>query len=366
MVKIAIFSSGWDIRKDRGYENSSHNLFLNLQQEPDLEAHFFQGQGKNEKNIKTVPSFAHNRLVWWLGNKIFNDTYVFEYIIFALSFIIYNWFNHQKFDAYYTQEPRVAKTFYQLKKFLIGKPKIVFGMGVKMTPEHYVNICDRAQIVNIEHFNRAIKEYPESNKFRLIPNPPAESKIYNKEKTISELRNIYEIKTEKVIVAVGAINKGIKRMDYVVNEIGKLDDSWTLILLGKLQETSILNQGIKLMGSRIKHFFLPPEKVSEIIYMSDMTVLASVVEGFPNVLLEAIQNSRVPILHNRPLNIWGLGGDTFSIVDMLEDGALTKYLKSIDLEDFRKKGNEYFDFYKNTYTWNKMRAAYRELLYCNG
>ena len=181
MKKIAILSSGLDKRKDRGYENSSYNLFSNLKSDKtDLyKVDLYKGTGKRKNGEFVVRSFASTKIIHFSGNKIFNDTYVFEYIVFALFYIFYNWFNRRKYDVIYTQEPRTAKTLYQLKFLLVGKPKIVFGMGVKMTSEHYINICDRAQIVNIEHFNEAQKSFPESNKFVLIPNPGSIKKSYS-------------------------------------------------------------------------------------------------------------------------------------------------------------------------------------------
>ncbi|MCP4179644.1 MAG: glycosyltransferase family 4 protein [bacterium] len=363
MKKIAILSSGQEKRKDRGYENSSKNLFTNLNSDNSNEyvAHLYKGSGTKNKNEFIVKSFANHKWVHYLGNKRFKDTYVYEYKIFALFYIFYSWFNKNKYDAIYTQEPAVAQTIYKLRFLLRRKPSIIFGMGVKMDPEHYINICDSAQVVNIEHYNKAIKKYPKSIKFYLIPNPGSELKTYSEKFNKNEIRRKYNIKTSNVLVSIGAINKNIKRMNYIVDEAIKLNKNWTLILVGKNQDDSIIEKGKKILGERFIHKFVSPETVPEIIYMADATALASTVEGLPNVVLESMQNGTAPILHKRELNEW-ITQDNDLLVNMLEENALSKLINSKDNKWFASKGEQCESIYEKNFSWQSLRSKYLDIL----
>jgi glycosyltransferase involved in cell wall biosynthesis len=247
---------------------------------------------------------------------------------------------------------------------LPGNPEICFGMGVKMTPEHYVNIADRVHLVNIEHYNAAIKKYSDSDKFYLIPNPGSESKTYKKTKSKVALRSKFNIKTEKVLLSVGAINSNIKRMDYVVTEASKLDDTWTLVLHGSPNEEDIIDKGRELLGDRFIHLFVSPESVSEVFYMADISVLASTIEGFGNVTIEAMQNGVPPIVHDRDLNRWILKDDEL-LIDMLEENELYNFIMSKQMSWFENKGVTVSQVYKENYSWEALGPLYLSLFNVN-
>ena len=360
-LRIAILSSGLEARKDRGYENSSWNLFLDLKKEDGYNVHLYKGSGVKRKDEFIVKNFGKKKWVRWMGNKI-GDTFVFEYILFALSYIFFNFFWRRKYNTLYTQEPRVAKTLYQLRFLLPGKPIICFGMGVSMEPEHYVNIADRIHIVNVEHYDNAIKQFPKVDKFSLIPNPGSISKKYNGKRNKKELRELYGIKTNKVLISVGAINKKIKRMDYVVDEACKLPSDWTLVLVGINQNEDIINMGKEIMKDRFIHLFVSPEQISELYFMSDIAVLASFYEGFPNVVLEASQNSVAPILHDCKRNRWILKTESDLLVDMSKKGALVELINSKNDDWFREKGVNVKRIYNENYSWEALRSNYIEFL----
>lgn len=244
---------------------------------------------------------------------------------------------------------------------MVGNPKTVFAMGVKMTFEHYINICDRAQIVNIEHYNEAKKSFPDSNRFILIPNPGSLEKSYTGTLAKKIIREKYNIQTKYVLTSVGAVNKGIKRMDDVVKEASKLSEDWTFVLVGKNQDNSIIKLGKKLLGERFIYLFVAPNDIPELYYMSDLTTLASTVEGFPNVILEATQNGIVPILYYWLLNKWAVKDDPL-LVNMLQENTLSNLINNIDKKWMKEKGGQCKNIYNNNYSWNVLRKQYLDLL----
>jgi glycosyltransferase involved in cell wall biosynthesis len=361
--KVAILSSGSDSRKNRGYANSSLNLFFNLQKNDHCIVHFYKGDGKQDKknNTYVVKNFGKQKWVHRKGNKI-GDTFVYEYIIFALCFLFFNFFRRRKYDAIYTQEPRVSKTLYQLRFLLPGKPLICFGMGVSMDPEHYINIADRIQIVNLEHYENAVAQFPQVDKFRLIPNLGSSTKKYIGNESKKALREQYGVKTPNVLISIGAINKKIKRMDYIVDEAILLSENWTLVLVGHNQDKEIVEKAEQCLGGRFIHLFVSPDKIPELYYMSDVAALASYYEGFPNVVLEASQNKIAPILHDCKRNRWILKDDMDYLVDMSEPRALSSLLNGKNGDWFQRKGEKAESLYNENYSWSALEPKYLELL----
>ncbi|WP_242928042.1 glycosyltransferase family 4 protein [Pontibacter vulgaris] len=363
-MKIAILSAGLDHRKDRGYENSSRNLFESLKKEKIqyLEVFLFKGSGKQSENEIVLKSFIDlNFLAKW-GWKLIGDSYGLEYILFALQFIIYANRKGVKFDTIYTQEPRVSKTLFRFKRLLPGKPILVYTMGINLTPEHYINVSDRVHLVNIEHYKAAVEAYPDAKKFYLIPNPASDSKKYSGNKLKKDLLEKYKVQTSKIVLSVGAIDAHIKRMDYVIQEVSKLDNSWSLVLCGKVYDPTLINLGVQLLGRRFINVLLPPDEVSEVYALADIFVLSSLIEGFGNVTIEAMQNSLPVLLHKRELNEW-IVEDIELLVDMTKEGALSDKIREKASEEWlREKGENLNLLFHTKYQWGAVKNMYLKLL----
>ncbi|NEM98887.1 glycosyltransferase family 4 protein [Pontibacter burrus] len=363
-MKIAILSSGLEHRKDRGYENASRNLFNNLISETkeNLEVTLFKGSGISAANEVVLDGLIDLSLLHRLGYKLINDFYGLEYAQFALQFLVFINRHNLKYNTVYTQEPRVAKTLYQLRKLLPGNPVLVYGMGINLTPEHYIRMSDKVHLVNIEHFKEANKAYPYVNKFSLIPNTLPENKKYYGSCTKDELREKYGIKTPFVLLSVGAINAGVKRMDYVVREAAKLDSTWTLVLCGKVQDDDIIALGKRMLGERFINFMLSPDDIAEAYAIADLFVLSSLIEGFGNVTIEAMQNSLPVLLHKRELNRW-IVEDPDLLVDMTKEGALSDRIREKTSNEWLiTKGRELYLLFQMKYQWRAVREMYFDLL----
>ncbi len=366
--KIAILCSGLD-NVLRGYETHCRTLFDCLKEEnvPNTEFFLFKRQGIQKKNeiVLKVP-YRSDFLCQFLA-KYRGDLLYWEYLFFALRFISYCIIRRKKFETIAVIEPMASKTIYKFRKLLPGKPKIVFTHGVWNHPSDNINNADVFHEVSVENY-LAMKTYVEKNNLnkKVVLLPHFLKNELAREFDKSAIKNEYSIKTKKVLLSVGAINRGHKRMHYVINEALKLSDDWTLVLCGVARgkdADDMLNVAKEKLGERFVHIVVGREEVPKIYAMADVFVLASTQEGFGIVILEAMQAGLPIVLHNRELFKWILKQDDCCI-NMELEGNLETFLKlNANNDDWLiQKAELNRKLFAENYSWKGLRQDYLNLL----
>ena len=123
----------------------------------------------------------------------------------------------------------------------------------------------------------------------VIPNPIVYPLPLNNEQPVSP--NSVTLQNKKVILASGRMHKH-KQFDVLIRAFSQIKDKypdWDLIILGDGEERDGLNQMlIDLKMSDRVYFPGSVGNMSEWYERADLFVLSSILEGFPNVLLEAM------------------------------------------------------------------------------
>lgn len=365
--QIAILCSGLD-NVLRGYETHCRTLFHCLSKESTDEFEFmlFKRQGPKAPREVILKVPYRSGFICQTLAKFRGDLLYWEYLFFALRFVAYCTIRRKKFKTISVIEPMAAKTIFRLRAFLPGKPKIVFTHGVWNAPVDNIKNGDVFHEVGIENY-QAMNTYVKENKLQkqvvLLPHFLEQAPLQQYDK--QQLRKEFGIRTSHVIVSVGAINRSHKRMDYVINEVSKLPDNWSLLVCGGANGAdgqSLLDFGKQKLGDRFIHKFLSRDKIGKAYSVSDLFVLGSTQEGFGIVILEAMSYRLPVVLHKKPLFEWILKQPDCCI-DMTREDELADFIRIHGSDDswIHKVGEENYNLFVDQYSWKGVREGYLDL-----
>lgn len=161
-----------------------------------------------------------------------------------------------------------------------------------------------------------------------------------------KLRNTFDLPSDKVILVYAGIIRPEKGIDFLLDTIellGKRRRDITLLLMGPLETwlppkervyASLMAQRMEEMRRRgLVYFRGKVESVQEYFQAADIFVSASLREGFPNVLIEAMATGLPPVVVEIP-------GVHDSI---LQDGVDGIVVRKRDVETFAGRINELVD-----------------------
>ncbi len=184
-------------------------------------------------------------------------------------------------------------------KKLLKKPLLVWGRGIDvylpgplMKPLSKLVLRNADAVIALtEDMKREMQKICYRDVF-VIPNGIDLEKFENLSR--EEARTKLQIKEdEKMVVFVGTLRpiKGLKYLIKAMNIITRQDTGVKLMLVGDGEERQDLQELVNELDLGNQVIFggrVPNEKVSEYMVASDIFVLPSLSEGFPNVVLEAM------------------------------------------------------------------------------
>jgi len=144
-------------------------------------------------------------------------------------------------------------------------------------------------IVQTEKSKSWMNEYFPNADIKVIPNPVSYPLPPKKEGSINPAS--FKFQNRKILLASGRLHK-YKQFDLLIKAFSAIQNhhsSWDLIILGEGEEKDNLEHLVRELNLEERVYF--PGKVSNIsdwYKESHLFILSSLVEGFPNVLLEAM------------------------------------------------------------------------------
>ena len=352
----------------RGFESFARECFDVLRDDPRLDLQLVKGSGPDGDREKAVPSLKRDSLaaralgrVWGRGGLHA------EQLAFALSLqpeVI-----RRKPDVVYFSEWYTGVGLDLLRRVNRQQYALVLSNG-SMSAEGFQHF-DRVHQHTAPALEYVLEKGADPRRHILLPvafemegsaDPPS-----SEEK--EALRRAHDLPTDRpVVISVAALNRWHKRLDYVIEEIARLPEPRPyLLLVGQPEaETDGLRAlAQELLGDRGHSIrSVPRPEVDALLRASDAFVLASLAEGLPRALVEAMAACLPCLAHDYPVARYALG-EHGRFGDFTEPGALAGLVQSgapwgEDAEAGRARHGSVYE----RFSWDSLKPQYVEML-CN-
>ncbi|MFL9481550.1 glycosyltransferase [Chitinophagaceae bacterium LWZ2-11] len=348
---------------NRGYESFSIECFEALKNSDKVNLYFLKGSGpSNEKEIKISCLKRNNTLTKKIAKRIKKETYWIEQLTFLFG-MLPSLIKHRPQVIYYS-DFILGTWLWHLKRVFKFKYRLLFSNGAPNKPPF--TRMDHVQQLLATYLNDAVNAGTSSNMQSLVPygfNICREGQLINDiEKNILKKKLGLPLNKE-IIISVGAVNVGQKRMNYVIDEFRGMDDGkYFLLILGQIDEqsTSILEMAKEKL--RYDSYIIKTvggNEVNDYLSVADYFILASLSEGFGRVLIEALYVGLIPIIHDYPVARDVLH-ENGVFKDLTKQGELALAIKEINEMNISRESLRRFAF--ENYSWEKLSKQYEKMI----
>lgn len=335
IVKIALLCSGLG-NVVRGHEVFARDLFTLLKDSIDIT--LFRGGGEPAPGELVIDNIPRNAACLdgihvaasdkWASSlqeqersRIEGETFAYA----ALKPLL-----EGGYDVIHCLEREVCEIIYDQRHLFRHTPKVLFANGGAV-PGRDLPRCDFVQ----EHTELNLS-YSAKGKSFLIPHG-VDLRVFNRD-VASDFRAQHGIPPEAfVVISVGAVSYGHKRMDYVVEEVAAVSGAYLLVLGQETPDTPAIKAlAERLMGERVVFARLPHRELPKAYAAADVFALGSRFETFGIVYIEAMAMG-LPVICSNHKNQRAIVKEGI-FIDVKQHGALTHALQNTDRAELAALG----------------------------
>lgn len=353
----------------RGFESFAREAFEVLRDEPLLDLELVKASGPDGDRERSVWTLRRNqrmaRALARIWGPIHNGTHV-EQLAFALS--LQPHILRRKPQVVYLSEWYTAKALSALRRINRQDYAVVVSHG-SLIPEGFEPF-DRVHQHTAPALDYVLAKGADPARQILLPvgfQIPESLEIATDEELRALRRQLELPHDRKVVISVAALNRHHKRLDYLISEVARLPEPKPYLLLvgepeGETPELMALaNEQLGENGHGFRT--VPRSEVDALLRASDLFVLASLGEGLPRALIEAMAQGLPCLAHDYAVAEYALGGHG-RLADFTVPGALAGLLEST-LRDDRDPvpARERHRFVYESFSWDRLRPQYVDLLH---
>lgn len=182
------------------------------------------------------------------------------------------------------------------------------------------------------------------------------------------LRRRLELPTDRpIVITVAALNSWHKRLDYLISEVARLPELRPFVLLvGQPEaETEQLRAQARTQLGDDGHSFrtVSSREVDDLLRASDLFVLASLAEGLPRALVEAMAHGIPCLAHDYSVAEYATGG-LGRLADFEQEGALADLIvRSVAAGSDPAEARARHKYVYDSFSWDTLTPQYVELLH---
>lgn len=365
MSKVFIICSGLGHVK-RGFESFTHECFKELSQEPSLNITLFKGGGKSlEKEITLWNLPRKNWMAIQLGKIMGRGDYFVEQLSFFFSLVPH--IHRSKPDVIYFSDGNLGNLLWYWRRLTKQCYKLLYSNGGPLPPP-FIR-WEHVQQVAPWHLEVALNMGEPTEKQSLVPygiHMTSELQLLTPDEREALRRKLELLEKRPLVLSVGTIDKCHKRMDYVIRELALLSKPRPyLLLLGQIDAESpeIIQLGNELLGA--DNFQVRTVAQHEVAYyyrIADAFVLASLGEGLPRVLLEAMSHGLPCLTHDYAITRFVMGEGGY-LADLNLIGNLASLMTQALTEGHNesKRRSRHRNIY-DRFSWEQLRPSYVEMI----
>ncbi len=348
---------------NRGYESFTQECFDTLKDNSSFNLLLIKGVGPTTNKNKTAFCLRRNSLFTKLLGKLINkEPYLIEQFSFFITLIPFLIIYKPKIIFY--SDFNLGTFLWHLRKFLKFKYKLLFSNGAPNGPPF--TRTDHIQQHLPTHLARALNGGTSLEMQTLIPYGIkfAYSQLIAPKNESTAIKLKLNIPLEKkIILSAGAVNKSHKRMDYLINEVALLSDEYYLIILGQYTSDTpfIQEMANRLLGNRCIISTVSNVEMPDYYNIADVFVLASLSEGLPRVLPEAMSFGLPCFVHDYPVTRETLEKFGF-YVDATVESALANSIATYFSNILAFDRQQMKQFAYNKYSWDNLKEGYSMMI----
>ena len=354
-IRVAVLCSGLG-RVRRGYERFAHDLgkFMGSLVNVDV----LGSASVNDLDVVKIPSFDRDGFISRIPivrRQSHRNGYYWEaasFTVSALPRLI-----SKRYDVLHVVDPPILNALYRSRTLVGLRSPIIFTNGVGMVDEA-CRRADHLHQVSPTAVAQMADQIPQE-KTSLIPHP-VDPSLLDVSATRTDARATLALPVEGgLVLSVAAMNRGHKRTDYLIEEVANCP-SLSLVIVGRAEETGLLDLARRRLGGRFFHRELAFDEIGLAYRAANVFVSTSLVEGFGISLVEAMMAGCHVRAHDTDHFKW-LMGDAKCLIDMTRPGELTTSLEDF-IESHEHPPNEtYRRRAIARFSWENLRHAYLDM-----
>jgi 1,2-diacylglycerol 3-alpha-glucosyltransferase len=354
-MKIALLCSGLG-NVYRGHEVFAGDLFALLRDVVDIT--LFQGGGEPSTKVRIIDNIPRNSNCLkqihvavspkWAEavkeserGRIECETFAYA----ALKPLL-----EDEFDVIHCLEREVCEILFEKRHLFKKTPKLLFSNGGAL-PARALPPCDFVQ----EHTDLNLAHSAKAKAF-MIPHG-VDLNLFRAD-VATDFRAQHGIPQDAfVVICVGAVSYGHKRMDYVITEVAAVKDAYLLVLGQETPDTpELMALGQQLMGDRVVFTKLPHHELPKAYAAADVFALGSVFETFGIVYVEAMAMG-LPVICSNHKNQRAIVKEGI-FIDVTVPGALTGALGVSNRATFADLGQRGIEIVRQHYDLTVLKTQY--------
>ena len=347
----------------RGYERFITDLFDLLKADVDIT--LFKGAGASGPAEKVVPHIKRTGLLSRPFPHRFR--YARSHLEFA-SFAIAMFPHLQRggFDLVHFIDPLMGRWLRSSRRLASRRFGLLFTNGFTNgapVPDHCSRWADHIHCVTPSALQETEEAGIPRERLTMLP-PGVAPQRFVTPLDRDELRRRFDVPSDAfVILAITSLNRQHKRVDYLIEEVSRLEGNFLLWLDGSLHpdgDATLLQLASARLGTRFRHTHVPSDRVGELFKLADVMVSAALYETFGMALVEAMCCGLPVVAHDSPHFRW-LVGSAEHLEDMRSTGNLAARLAQLMRRPVGLRNPIDPSDVVRRFGWGQLKAGYLEM-----